>query len=935
MTIDYKSTVFLPKTDFPMRGGLAQKEPETLKFWEEQKIYEQLSARAAAEQFILHDGPPYANGNIHIGHATNKILKDVANRAQAMLGKRVAYVPGWDCHGLPIEWKIEEQYRAKGQDKDRVPVLQFRAECRDFATHWLEVQREEFRRLGVTADWDNPYATMHFKSEAIIAGEIHKFLLNGSLYQGERAVMWSTVEKTALADAEIEYHEHTSDVIWVTFPVVKTALPAIADARLAIWTTTPWTMPANRAIAYGAEFDYGVYRIDTVAEDSIAPVGIKIVIATALADVVKSTAKITQWKCLVTFKGAEMADTLCAHPLRGQGYEVDVRVLPGDFVTTESGTGMVHIAPSHGLDDFNLGKEYGLEIPYTVEPDGRYVTTLSLFGGARIYNDQGKKGDANKRVIAALQEAHALLAKGQYVHSYPHSWRSKAPLIFRTTPQWFIAMDDDNQIRARALQAIKDTRWVPGAGETRIRSMVESRPDWCISRQRTWGVPIAIFIDKKTRQPLRDAEVCARIVDIFTTEGSDAWFTRSPQEFLGKKYQAADYEQVFDIVDVWFESGSTHAFVLEARGLPTPADLYLEGSDQHRGWFQSSLLESVGTRGRAPFKTVLTHGFVLDEQGRKMSKSIGNVIAPQKVIEQYGADILRLWVCNSNYAEDVRIGNEILKQQSDLYRRLRNTLRYLLGALADFDPAVKVDLAQMPELERWVLHRLAELDGQVRTALVAFDYNQLFITLHEFCNTDLSAFYFDVRKDSIYCDAPSAPRRQAALWVMNQVFLHLTAWLAPILAFTCEEAWQHYAHKDVASVHLRVMPTVPTSWRHDTRGAQWEKIRAMRAIVTAQLETMRADKIIGSALEAKVVFTVPDIDTQALLTRVDFQDLCLVSDLQIETGTAVNSTAIKITDAEKCERCWQYLAEVGENQMHPSLCRRCASAVTEQIVQAA
>jgi len=927
MTTDYKSTVFLPKTDFPMRGGLAQKEPETLKFWQEQKIYEQLSARdGAAGQFILHDGPPYANGNIHIGHATNKILKDVANRAQAMLGKRMAYVPGWDCHGLPIEWKIEEQYRAKGQDKDRVPVLQFRAECRDFAAHWLEVQREEFKRLGVAADWDHPYATMHFKSEAIIAGEIHKFLLNGSLYQGERAVMWSTVEKTALADAEIEYHEHTSDVIWVAFPVEQSDLPELQGAELVIWTTTPWTMPANRAIAYGPDIDYVIGK----AKD-----GRKFIIA---ADLVETFIAATGIGSLVgahsgfSFKGAELAGTLCKHPLSALDKyydEIQVRVLPGDFVTTESGTGLVHIAPSHGLDDFNLGKEYGLEIPYTVEPDGRYVMTLPLFGGARIYNDQGKKGDANKRVIAALEEAHALLAKGQYVHSYPHSWRSKAPLIFRTTPQWFIAMDDDNQIRARALQAIKDTRWVPGAGETRIRSMVESRPDWCISRQRTWGVPIAIFIDKKTRLPLRDAEVCARIIAIFMAEGSDAWFTHDAQEFLGDKYQAADYEQVFDIVDVWFESGSTHAFVLEARGLSTPADLYLEGSDQHRGWFQSSLLESVGTRGRAPFKTVLTHGFVLDEQGRKMSKSIGNVIAPQKVMEQYGADILRLWVCNSNYAEDVRIGNEILKQQSDLYRRLRNTLRYLLGAFADFDSAAKVDMVQMPELEKWVLHRLAELDGQVRTALAAFDYNQLFITLHEFCNTDLSAFYFDVRKDSLYCDAPSAPRRQAALWVMNQVFLHLTAWLAPILAFTCEEAWQHYAHKDVASVHLRVMPTVPAAWRDDARGSEWEKIRALRAIVTAQLETMRADKVIGSALEAKVIFTVPDIETQALLMRVEFQDLCLVSDLRIETGSAVNSSAVKITDAEKCERCWQYLPEVGSNQNHSTLCNRCTSAVEE------
>ncbi len=930
MTTDYKNTVFLPKTDFPMRAGLAQKEPEILKFWEEQKVYEKLAARDKANSFILHDGPPYANGNIHIGHAMNKILKDVANRAEAMQGKRVAYVPGWDCHGLPIEWKIEEQYRAKGQDKDRVPVLQFRAECRDFAQHWLEVQREEFKRLGVMGDWENPYATMHFPSEAIIAGEIHKFLMNGSLYQGERSVMWSTVEKTALADAEIEYHDHTSDVIWCAFPVIKTALPAVADARLVIWTTTPWSMPGNRAIAYGAEFDYGVYEVESVHEGSLVQPGSKFVIADALQLEVQRKAKIEAWKPIATFKGAELAGTLCAHPLRGQGYDFDVRVLPGDFVTTESGTGLVHIAPTHGLDDFALGKEYGLEIPYTVEPDGRYAASLPMFGGARIYNDQGKKGDANKKVIAALEAAHALLAHGQYVHSYPHSWRSKAPLIFRTTPQWFIAMDDGNQIRAKSLQAIKDARWVPGAGETRIRSMVESRPDWCISRQRAWGVPIAIFIDKKTRQPLRDQAVCDRIVEIFTAEGCDAWFTCDAQEFLGKDYNSANYEQVFDIVDVWFEAGSTHAFVIEARGLPTPVDLYMEGSDQHRGWFQSSLLESVGTRGRAPFKTVLTHGFVLDEQGRKMSKSIGNVIAPQKVIEQYGADILRLWVCNTNYAEDIRIGNEILKQQSDLYRRLRNTLRYLLGALTDYNPAVEVDVAAMPPLEKWVLHRIAELDGVVRAALAEFDYNKLFIALHDFCNTDLSAFYFDVRKDSLYCDAPSAPRRQAALWVLNQVFLHLTAWLAPILSFTCEEAWQHYAHRDVPSVHLRVLPVVPSEWRDDTRGAEWEKIRALRSVVTTELEKMRADKIIGSALEAKAAVTVADAAMQKLLLDVDFRDLCIVSKMEINLGGSPDVAARKIEDAEKCERCWQYLDEVGKDKSHPTLCKRCSAAVDEQ-----
>lgn len=926
--VDYKDTVFLPKTDFPMRGGLPQKEPEILALWEQLDIYGKLAARAG-EIFTLHDGPPYANGNIHIGHATNKILKDVVNRSQAMRGKKINYIPGWDCHGLPIEWKIEEQYRAKGKDKDQVPVLQFRAECRDFARQWVDVQSTEFQRLGVVGDWKDPYTTMKYESEARIAAEIHKFLLNGSLYRGERAVMWSTVEKTALADAEVEYHDHTSDTIFVAFPVIKSNLPELIGTELVIWTTTPWTMPANRAIAYGEDIEYGVYEVSRVLEGSLVRPGSKIVIANALQLEVQRKVNVEVWKCITTFKGAELSGTLCEHPLRGQGYDFDVQVLPGDFVTTESGTGLVHIAPSHGLDDFNLGKKYGLPIPYTVEGDGRYVEMLPLFGGASVYRPDGKKGDANKRVMEALEEAGALLGKSTLVHSYPHSWRSKAPLIFRTTPQWFIAMDDGNHIREKSLKAISETRWVPAAGENRIRAMVEGRPDWCISRQRAWGVPIAIFVNKKTRAPLQDLDVCARIIAAFETDGSDAWFTRSPQEFLGEKYAAVDYEQVFDIVDVWFESGSTHAFVCEARGIQTPVDLYLEGSDQHRGWFQSSLLESIGTRGRAPFKAVLTHGYVLDEQGRKMSKSLGNVVAPEKVIAQYGADILRLWVCNIDYTEDVRIGNEILKQQTDLYRRLRNTLRYLLGALADFDPAVKVDVSAIPELERWVLHRLWEMDAHVRTCLDDFDYNNLFIALHEFCNADLSAFYFDVRKDSLYCDAQSAPRRQAALWTLNQIFLHLTAWLAPILSFTCEEAWQHYAHRDTDSVHLRLFPAVPAAWRDDVLAAEWGKIRALRSDITTQLEAMRADKTIGSALEARVALTVPDIAMQALLARVEFQDICIVSDLNVAVG-AMDIQASKITDAEKCERCWKYLPEVGNNKNHPTLCLRCVDAVDEQ-----
>ncbi len=950
MTIDYKNTVFLPKTEFPMRGNLPVKEPELLARWEEVKLYEQLATRETpAGDFTLHDGPPYANGNIHIGHATNKILKDVVNRAEAMRGKRINYTPGWDCHGLPIEWKIEEQYRAKGQDKDRVPVLQFRQECREFAQYWLNVQINEFKRLGILGAWHSPYATMTKHAESTIISEIHTFLLNGALYQGERSVMWSTVEKTALADAEIEYHDHTSDTVMIGFPITQAKHADLIGAQLVIWTTTPWTMPANRGIAYGAEFDYSLYHIMAVADDSTAQAHEKIIVAKALADAVQQAAKITLWTHVKDFKGSELEDALAAHPLRGHAeanghYDFAVRVMPADFVTVEAGTGLVHIAPSHGLDDFNLGKQYGLEVPYTVEPDGRYASSLPLFGGLHVYRPDGKKGEANKIVTKAIEEAGYLLAKNRLVHSYPHSWRSKAPLIFRATPQWFIRMDEPEArgapraatLRDKALQAISQTKWVPEIGENRIRAMVEGRPDWCISRQRAWGVPIAIFIDKTTRAPLRDAAVCQRIVDIFKDEGSDAWYTREAQDFLGPDYNAADYEQVRDIVDVWFESGCTHSFVLNQPDNKYPiADLYLEGSDQHRGWFQSSLLEACGTRGVAPYKAVLTHGFVLDEQGRKMSKSLGNVTAPQKVIDQYGADILRLWVCNTNYVEDVRIGNDILKQQADLYRRLRNTLRYILGALADSDITTPMDVTKMPELERWVLHRLSELDAEVQNCLNSYDYNRLFTAIHKFCNNDLSAFYFDIRKDCLYCDAADSAKRQATLWVMNQLFLSLTAWLAPILSFTCEEAWQHYSGKNTDSVHLRQFNPTPTAWRDDALAARWDVIRNLRSAVTIELEKLRGEKAIGSSLEAMVTQIVTDAAHKDILLSVDYADICIVSNIAITVGDAAKVTVSKIDEDEKCDRCWRYLPEVGTHPDHAAICFRCADAVVGQLPAAA
>ncbi|HYD32896.1 MAG TPA: isoleucine--tRNA ligase [Azospirillaceae bacterium] len=944
MTRDYKSTVFLPRTDFPMRGGLPQKEPELLKRWAEMDLFRTLRADSAGrEKFTLHDGPPYANGNIHIGHAVNKILKDVINRSWQMLGHDANYVPGWDCHGLPIEWKIEEKYRAAGKDKDEVPINQFRAECREFAAHWVRVQAEEFQRLGILGNWEDPYTTMTFPAEAQIAREIHKFALNGGLYKGAKPVLWSVVEKTALAEAEVEYHDHTSSTIFVKFPVTAPATPELDDAFVVIWTTTPWTMPGNRAIAFGAELEYGVYKVEAVGDGSLALPGQRLVLSTGLAESVREAAGISQWKKLYTLPGSRLADTRCAHPLNGQGYGFAVPLLPGEFVTNDTGTGFVHIAPGHGEDDFNLGRQFGIEVPQTVGEDGSFYDHVPLFAGRVVYTAHGKTGDANEAVIEAIQGAGNLLARGKLLHSYPHSWRSKAPLIFRTTPQWFISMATNN-LREVALKAIGDTRWVPPQGENRIRAMIESRPDWCISRQRAWGVPIALFVRKADGQILRDEAVFTRIADIFEKEGSDAWFSRDPQEFLGDAYQAADFEQIKDIIDVWFESGSTHAFVLEQRPeLGSPASLYLEGSDQHRGWFHSSLLESCGTRGRAPYDTVLTHGFTLDEQGRKMSKSLGNVVAPQEVGDKYGADILRLWVVGSDYSEDMRIGPEIIKYQADLYRRLRNTLRYLLGALDGYTEAERIGADEMPELERWALHRLKEMDDHVRKCIAEYDFHSLFTALHTFCAVDLSAFYFDVRKDSLYCDRPDSVRRRSVRTVMETMFSCLTAWLAPILCFTAEEAWlarpQGVAASglDKDSVHRRQFPTLPDAWKNAELAERWAKVRDVRRVVTGALELERANKKIGSSLQAEPTVYV-DAASQAAIEGLDLAEISITSSIKVVEG-AVPEGAFTLADVagvgvvpglaegQKCERCWQILPEVGTVAEHPTLCRRCADAV--------
>ncbi len=956
MTVDYRDTVRLPKTDFPMKAQLSQREPQLLERWREGDLWGRMRAASKGrEKFILHDGPPYANGHLHIGHAINKILKDVVNRTQQMLGKDAFYVPGWDCHGLPIEWKVEEQYRAEGRDKDEVPVLEFRRECREFAGHWIDVQREEFKRLGVIGDWEQPYLTMAFEAEARIAGEIGKFIMNGGLFRGSRPVLWSVVEKTALAEAEVEYLEHKSTTLHVRFPVIEGSAAVPVGASVVIWTTTPWTIPGNRAIAFSPESAYGVYAVGSVVEESLAQAGELLVIADETAAAAQAALGVESWQRRSTADG--LGKVVCAHPLRGRGYEFDVPVQPAEFVTMDQGTGLVHIGPGHGSDDFHFAMAHGIEIPDTVDEDGRFRDGVPLFAGRAIYDSQGQDGDANGAVIGALKEADALLAKATLRHEYPHSWRSRAPLIFRNTAQWFISMEQ-NDLRKIALAAIDETDFYPPRGRARLYSMIESRPDWCVSRQRAWGVPLPIFADRETGEPLRDQAVIDRIVASFREEGSDAWFNSPPARFLGEDYDPEAYEQVMDVVDVWFDSGSTHSFVLEDReDQQWPASLYLEGSDQHRGWFHSSLLEACGTRGRAPYEGVLTHGFVLAEDGRKMSKSLDNVVAPQEVIEKSGAEILRIWTVASDYSDDLRIGEGILKSQADSYRRLRNTLRFLLGNLDGFPASDRsasdrsasdrsasdraLSPEEMPEIERWVLHRLQELDGIVRDCCKTFDFHGLYRELYTFCISDLSSFYFDIRKDSLYCDRADASRRNATQAVFDAVFDHLAVWLAPILVFTAEEAWLHRHPGDDSSVHLQIFPEVPKSWADPALAAKWEKIRRVRRTVLGALEIERAGKRLGSSLQAAPVIHAAPEYIEAL-QGVDLAEIAIISAASVVplapddasppnafTLDDVAGVAVEIVAApgEKCVRCWRVLPEVGAEE--DALCRRCVDAVAE------
>ncbi|HWA90997.1 MAG TPA: isoleucine--tRNA ligase [Rhizomicrobium sp.] len=935
---DYRASLFLPTTEFPMKAGLPKAEPQWLARWEESDLYGRIRKQAKGRPlFVLHDGPPYANGEIHSGTGLNKVLKDIVVRSRGFLGFDAPYIPGWDCHGLPIEWKIEEKYRKDGKSKDDVPIAQLRRDCREFAEYWIGVQRNQFKRLGCMGQWDKPYTTMDYRAEAAIAAELHKFVGNGLLYQGFRPVMWSPVEKTALAEAEVEYHEKTSPTIYVKFPVLQ---GAAKGAFVVIWTTTPWTIPGNRAIAFSETLDYGLYDVTEAAEGSLAKVGERLALADALAEQTARHAKIAL---------ARVADfvplgTTCAHPLAGHGYDFKVPLLPGEHVTADTGTGFVHTAPGHGAEDFELGQRHRLEIPRTVDVDGSFYAEVPIFAGKRILTPEGKDGDANGAVIKELIAHGMLLAKGTLRHSYPHSWRSKAPVIFRATPQWFAAMDKElpggGTLRTRAMQAIADTRWFPPSGENRIAGMVKDRPDWVLSRQRAWGVPLAIFVEKRSGAILDDAEVNARIVAAFRAEGADAWFNSPASRFLGPERDPDDYEQVKDILDVWFDSGSTHVFTVEQPLEPewpqkSHADLYLEGSDQHRGWFQSSLLESCATRGRAPYDQVLTAGFVLDREGDKMSKSVGNVILPQTIADANGADIFRLWVASSDFTQDLRMGSDVIQANTDAYRRLRNTIRFMLANLAGFAQSERVAVGEMPELERYMLAKLAEIDAVVREGYTVYDFNRVYNTVFSFCTNECSAFYFDIRKDALYCDAVGSTRRRGARTVIDEIFRRVVAWLAPILCFTMEEAWTLRFPDE--SVHLQLFPETPFAWNDAALLEKWNRVRAIRRVVTGALEIARRDKVIGASLEASPLLYLDDAEDRALMESVNLAEIAITSTAHLAKVSApedafrlpdVAGVAVRFEHArgDKCARCWMILEEVGKNP-NPDLCNRCSEAV--------
>jgi len=902
-----KENLHLPQTVFSMKANLSKKEPEILKKWEQNKIFEKIRKKSKGkEKFILHDGPPYANGHIHMGTALNKILKDMIIRSHQMNGKDSVYVPGWDCHGLPIEWKIEEQYKRNKKNKDEVPIKDFRKECREFAKRWIDIHINEFKRLGVTGDFENYYSTMSFDAEAQIVRELGKFLLDGSLYQGFKPVFWSTVEKTALADAEVEYKDHTSNTIFVSFKVKKSSKDFLKDANVIIWTTTPWTIPANKALAFNSNIEYALVEISDLENFKEK----KIVVAKNLLDSIIKSCAIEKFKILRTFKGLDFTGTTCEHPFKNLGYDFDVPMLDARFVTLEQGTGIVHCAPSHGPDDFNLCLKNNIPSKYTIDNAGYYTNEIPYFKKIHVFK-------ADSIIIEKLKEVKKLLKNDKLQHSYPHSWRSKAPLIYRATPQWFISMEK-NSLRNKAIKAINETTFYPPKGKERLLSMVEGRPDWCVSRQRSWGVPLPIFINKKTKEPLRDHKVIDRIAEIYEKEGSDCWFIDDPKRFLGEDHNVDDYEKLTDIVEVWFDSGSTHSFVLEKRkDLKWPADMYLEGSDQHRGWFHSSLLESCGTRGRAPFESILSHGFVVDGRGMKMSKSAGNVISPDDILKNYGADILRAWVASSDYTEDLRIDNTILAQHAESYRKIRNTFRFLLGNLHDkFERQdfKKINRNNFSELENYVLGKLYDLDNSIKENLKNYNFHKLYKELLNFCSLDLSSFYFDIRKDVLYCDDLDSKKRKDCIIVLNIILECLLKWLAPIFVFTTDEIF-NLLNKDENSIHETSYPEIPQSWKNDTLHKKWKDLYQIKQEVNIAIEEKRTSKEIGSSLEADILIYVNKKEFE-LLEELDLEEYFITSKVKKIQNKVEDKMKIEVKKAigSKCTLCWKILNEKCERK---------------------
>ena len=917
--MEIKDSILLPKTEFSMKADLPKKEPVILDSWQKNNLYENLRKDSKdKEKFILHDGPPYANGHLHMGHALNKILKDIIVKYQQLLNKNSIYVPGWDCHGLPIEWKIEEEYRAKKKNKDDVPVLEFRKQCRDFANKWIDIQKKEFQRLGVIGDWDNPYTTMHYHAEAQIVRELGKFLENGGIYKGHRPVLWSVVEKTALADAEVEYQDHKSTTIYTCFPIEKFSEPKFSDHSIVIWTTTPWTIPGNRALAVHEDIDYQSLTINKNDTKQ------KVIIAKDLIENFIKENEISEHTINFEIKGKELIGLNCKHPLFDSGYDFTVPVLHGDFVTTEQGTGIVHICPVHGMDDFLLGKQHNLELPMTIDEGGIYYEHIPVFAGKHIFK-------VDQDVCDEIKKCNNLISQGVLIHSYPHSWRSKAPLVYKNTSQWFISMEK-NGLREKALDAIDQTDFFPKQGQNRLRSMIQDRPDWCVSRQRVWGVPLPIFVNKKTGEPLRDNKVIERIASIYEQEGGDAWFNSEASRFLSPDYDSNEYEQVKDVVEVWFDSGSTHSYVLETReDLQWPASMYLEGSDQHRGWFHSSLLESCGTRGRAPFESILSHGFVVDGKGRKMSKSIGNVISPDEIINKYGADILRIWVVASDYSEDLKIDNQIINYQIDSYRKIRNTIRFLLGNLNNFSVNDAVELEQMPDLEKYILNKISQMNSELKSLVQKHDYHGIFVKLLNFCTLDLSAFYFDIRKDSLYCDSKDSLKRRSVSTCLHIIFDFLSKWFSPIISFTSEEAWQSRHQDNSTSILSQIITEKDFTYSYSNLEKSFDELKRVRKSVTAALEIKRNEKLIGSSLQAKAIIYIPS-EIKQILSTLDLAEMCIVSEVEIKDITEKTPSSmnfeeeeifvdISLAEGDKCQRCWTILPEVKDNQDH--LCSRC------------